>query len=90
MTPTDAQRRRIAVGRFTGERGRALADSPSALRRARLNFEGAGMSTAALVALSGISRETLRKAEADPSSVSAATLRRLASALGVPTATVLP
>lgn len=76
-------RRRTAVARFEGERQRALAAGPSPLRVARLNYRGAGISTEALAILSGISRETIRKAERDPSSVSRASLRRLAAALKV-------
>lgn len=80
----EPQRRRTAVATFTAERDRALADPvTSALKRARLTYDGAGISTQALSILSGISRETLRKAEQDPSSVSVSSLRRLAATLRV-------
>jgi DNA-binding XRE family transcriptional regulator len=87
---TEPQRRRAAVARFEYERGRALAGQPSALKAARLNYRGAGISTQALAILSGISRETIRQAERDPSSVSAASLRRLAGSLGVPVRRIAP
>lgn len=87
MTQSEPVRRRTAVARFEHERTRALASKPSVLKLARLNYRGAGITTAALAILSGVSRETIRKAESDPSSVSAATLRRLAGSLGVSIAT---
>lgn len=77
-------RRRTAVARFEGERERALAAAPSALRNARLSYRGAGISTQALAIISGVSRETIRKAESNPNNVSAASMRRLAWALAVP------
>lgn len=79
----EPHRRRIAVARFGQERTAALAANPTRLRAARLNHDGAGMSADALCALAFVSRRTLMKAERDPSSVSAATLRRLAAALDV-------
>lgn len=83
-TQTDAHRRANAVARFEQDRDRALADpATTALKRARLTFEGAGISAAALAVLSGVSRQTIVRAERDPASVSAATLRRLAAALHV-------
>lgn len=74
-------RLKIAVARARQERDRALAADASPLRAARLNFNGAGMTTLALARLANVSRDTIRRAEADPSSVSLATLRRLAAAL---------
>ena len=85
---TEPARRRTAVSRFAYERQAALAAQPSALKLARLNYRGAGISTQGLSILSGVSRETIRKAEQDPGSVPAATLRRLAAALGVPVARI--
>lgn len=84
----EPHRRRNAVARFQGERDRALAAGCSNLKAARLHYGGGGISAQALAILSGISRETLRKAEADPASVSRATLRRLATTLGVPFAEI--
>lgn len=87
----DVARRRNAVSRFEGERDRALADpSTSPLKRARLTFEGAGISAQALAILSGISRQTINKAERDPSSVSKSTLRRLAATLHVAPGDIAP
>lgn len=88
---TEVHRRRNAVTRFRQERDRALADpATTALKRARLTFNGGGMTTAALAALSGVSRETIRKAEADPRSVSRGVLRRLCTTLKVTVREVAP
>ncbi len=77
-------RRRIAVARFQQARARALASDPSPLKRARLTADGgAGMTAAALAGLSGVSRQTITKAEREPGSVSRGTLRRLAATLRV-------
>ena len=86
----DAHRRRIAVRRFEQDRARALADPDcSAVRRARLTAAG-GMTVAALAALSGVSRDTIRRAEQNDPRVSDAVWRRLASALGVRVKDVRP
>jgi DNA-binding XRE family transcriptional regulator len=77
----EVHRQRIAVSRFKAARARALAADPSPLKRARLTFEGDGMTGAALAGMSGVSRQTIVKAERDPSSVSRGTLRRLAATL---------
>lgn len=80
----EVHRRRIALTRFNGERARALAADPSPLKRARLTANGgAGMTATALAGLSGVSRQTIVKAERDPGSVSRGTLRRLAATLRV-------
>lgn len=85
----EAHRRRNAVARFEQDRDRALADpATSALKRARLTFEGAGISAQALSIMSGISRQTITRAERDPDSVSTSTLRRLAATLHVAPADV--
>lgn len=79
----EARRRRNAVARFEQERTAALADPTiTPLKRLRLTHDG-GMSQRALAILAGISRDAVSRAERDPSAVSAATLRRLASALRV-------
>jgi hypothetical protein len=84
---SEPHKRRIAVARFKAERARALADDPTPLRRARLN---AGMSADALCALAFVSRRTLNRAEREGAqSVSPATQRRLASALGCRVADLL-
>jgi ribosome-binding protein aMBF1 (putative translation factor) len=86
---SEPHRRRNSVARFERERTAALADpNCSPLKRARLTFEGAGISTQALAILAGTSRETIRKAERGDR-VSQATLRRLATALKVSTASLL-
>jgi DNA-binding XRE family transcriptional regulator len=80
----EVHRRRIAVARFQRERARALAADPSPLKRARLMADdGAGMTAAALAGMSGVSRQTITKAERCPGSVSRGTLRRLAATLRV-------
>lgn len=87
----EVHRRRVAVGRYRVERDRALADpNISAAKHLRLTFDGAGMTTFALCALAGISRETLRKIEAEDPSVSRASLRRVARVLGVRVSDLLP
>lgn len=81
---SEPHRRRNSVARFEADRDRALADpATTPLKRARLTFEGDGISTRALSILSGVSRESIRKAERDPGSVSTSTLRRLAATLRV-------
>ena len=80
---SETRRRRNAVARFEQERAAALADPTTTnLRRLRLTKDG-GMSQRALSILAGVSRDAISRAERDPSAVSAATLRRLASALKV-------
>lgn len=87
---SEPQRRRTAVARFEHERARALTAECSALKLARLHYRDAGISAQGLAVLSGISRETIRKAEQDPGSVSAASLRRLAGTLGVAYGDIAP
>jgi DNA-binding XRE family transcriptional regulator len=80
---SEAHRRRNAVVRFEQEREAALRDPRcTPLKRARLTYEGAGIGTQALAILTGLSRETIRRAERGER-VSAPTLRRLAAALDV-------
>src|SRR3954470_7355396 len=87
---TQTHRRRYVVARFEQERAAALRDPHcTRLKRARLTFEGAGIGTQALAILSGLSRETIRRAERGDQ-VSPATLRRLASALNVSVADIKP
>ena len=83
----DAHRRRIAVARFRQEAARALATDPPALKRARLEVP---MTQAALCALAGVSRDTLRRAEGGDSRVSPRTWHRLAVTLGVRAKDITP
>jgi DNA-binding XRE family transcriptional regulator len=87
---SETHRRRNAVARFEQERAAALADPDcTQLKRARLTFEGAGISAQALAIMAGVSRYTIRKAERGDH-VSPATLRRLATALNVRVADIAP
>jgi DNA-binding XRE family transcriptional regulator len=72
-------------GRYAAARDAALSDpATSAVKPARLTYGGQGMTQPALCLMAGVSKDTLWRAERDPSSVSAAVLRRLARALNVP------
>lgn len=90
--PGEPQRRRNAVARFEQERARSLADpTTSALKMMRLTADGGrGMSQASLAILAGCSRDAVSRAERGDPRTSAATLRRLASALGVSVASLRP
>jgi transcriptional regulator with XRE-family HTH domain len=85
---TEVHRRRNSVARFEQERAAALNDPRcTPLKRARLTFEDAGIGTQALAIMSGLSRETIRRAERGDR-VSPATRRRLAAALNVSVADI--
>lgn len=82
-TPRDVHRRRIAVAEYRRRRAAALADpNCSKLTAARY---GAEMTSSALAIVAGVSRDTVRRAEAataEDNRLSAAVWRRLATALG--------